>query len=200
MGAILFAALRQAIVGALLAPLKTAGFLMGGDDGPSGMQLDPVSMEAGAIVPSGQDLKRLAKLAKMLEERPGLGLELRGATAPEDGPLLAEQILHEQIVADADLPPVDAGFLQKRRLRGALEERADGHPGELDAADREALGRWIASVEVPVSRFEALANARADAVRVALVDGHGVDSGRVRVADPTEGAPGVVVGLGPAAH
>lgn len=195
---ILVAALRQAIVGALTAPLKTAGLLLPGDDGPGGLRLDPVPMAPGSAEPSVQDMSSLSRFAGILASRPGLGLELHGALAPEDDAALAQQILAEQVVADAKLPPVDAGFLQRRRLRGALKERAEGGAGQLEAEDREALDRWVAAVEVPDERREQLALARAEAVRDVLVSDHRVDRARVRIGDPTEGAPGVVVGLAPA--
>lgn len=195
---ILVAALRQAIVGALTAPLKTAGLLLPGNDGPSGLRLDPVPMAPGSAEPSAADLGSLSRFAGVLESRPGLGLELHGALSPEDDTALAQQILAEQVVADAKLPPVDAGFLQRRRLRGALKERAEGGAGRLEAEDREALDRWIAAVEVPDERREQLALARAEAVRDILASEHGVDRERVQIGDPTEGAPGVIVGLAPA--
>jgi hypothetical protein len=197
---ILVAALRQAIIGALTAPLKTAGLLLGGDDGPSGMQLEPIPMAAGSAEPSEKDLEAAVRFAGVLEARPGLALELRGSVSPEDDPLLAEAILQEQVVADAKLPPVDAGFLQRRRLRGALEDRAEGGDGELGREDREALERWVDSVEVPDERREQLANARAEAVRDALVRKHRVDADRVQLGEPTEGVAGVIVGLAPADH
>lgn len=197
LAAILVSALRQAILGALTAPLKTAGLLLGGDDDSGGLRLEPIEMAAGSVEPSEQDLEALARFAGVLEARPGLALELRGATAPEDDRVLAETILEEQVVADAKLPAVEAGFLQRRRLRGALRERAEGGAGELDAEDREVLERWIAAIEVPDERREALARQRAEAVRDALLSRHGLDAERVQLGDPTEGAPGVVVGLAP---
>jgi hypothetical protein len=154
-------------------------------------------MAAGSTEPSAADLRELARFAAVLEERPGLALELHGSMAPDDDPSLAEAILEEQVLADAKLPPVDAGFLQRRRLRGALRERAEGGPGALDADDSAALARWVATVEVPDARREALARARAEAVRDALVADHGVAAGRVQLGDPVEGDPGVVVGLAP---
>lgn len=196
--AILVAALRQAILGALMTPLKTAGLLLGKGKGPRGLTLEPIAMAPGASEPADDQAAALAGYAKVLERRPGLGLELHGSTAPEDRPHLAELVLRDQVVADAELPSVDAGFFQRRRLIGALEARAGGEAGELDAEDAAALERWIASVDVPPQRFAALANERAAAVRRLLIDEHGVDPERVAIGDPTEGAAGVVVGLAPA--
>ena len=56
--------------------------------------------------------------------------------------------------------------------------------------------RTLSATPVPRERFEALARARAAALREALVTGRGVEAGRVRVAeDVSEGDPGVELEL-----
>ncbi len=189
------AALRQALVGALTAPLKGLGLLVGSEEGGGGLRLEPLAADPGARAP---ELAQLGPLAEMLAARPGLGLLLHGRVGPEDEPGLAERILMEQVVAEAELPPVEAGFLQKRRLRGALEERAQGETGELAADDAAALARWIEAVEVTDAERSALAEARATAVRDALVGEHGIGPERIALGPRLEGTPGVVVELAPA--
>ena len=188
------AALRQALVGALTAPLKGLGLLVGSGEGGSGLRLDPLSAAPGAPAP---ELEGLAPLAQALEARPGLGLGLRGRVGPEDEPALAERMLAERIAAGGELPPVEAGFLQKRRLRRALEERARGGAPDLDGDDAAALARWIGAMEVTEAERQGLARSRAEAARDALVARHGVAAERIEVRAPLEGPPGVVVELAP---
>jgi hypothetical protein len=198
---IVLAALRQALVGALTSPLKGVGFVLGavtgGGDEPSGLRIEPLAVAPGATSPLADELARVARVAKTLASRPGLGLELRGRSDVEDDPALAERMLIEMVVADAELPPVDAGFLQKRRLSGALEDRGEGRPDELGPEDTHALARWIGAVEVPPDRRDDLARERATAVRDALVESHGVSPDRLRVGDPLTGPPAVVIQLAP---
>jgi hypothetical protein len=83
-------------------------------------------------------------------------------------------------------------------VTGALEDRARGEAGELDAEDQALLARYVAAVTVPPERLAALARARAEALRDALAAQHGVDPARLDVAGPApDGAPGVVVELAP---
>jgi hypothetical protein len=198
---IVLAALRQALVGALTSPLKGVGFALGavtgGDDEPTGLRIEPLAVAPGATSPVADELDRVAGVAKTLANRPGLGLELHGRSDVEDDPALAERRLIEMVIADAELPPVDAGFLQKRRLRGALEDRGEGRPGELGPEDAQALGRWIDAIEVPPARRDDLARERATAVRDTLVESHGVSPDRLRVGDPLTGPPAVVIQLAP---
>jgi hypothetical protein len=188
-------ALRQALVGALSSPLKGLGLALDAASGlRGGLDLEPATAAPGEALP---DLSGLDSVAEVLEVRPGLGLRLQGRAGPEDSTALAERVLTERVVAKADLPPLDAGPLQKRRLREALERRARGEAGELDAKDSEALARWIAAVDVPDERYRELAAARAAALKVALVRNHGVSQDRIATGDPTQGAPGVVIELAP---
>jgi hypothetical protein len=193
--AIIAGALRQALVGALSSPLKGLGLALDAVSGSrEGLDLEPAVAAPGEALP---DLSGLDSYAEVLEARPSLGLQLHGRAGPEDSPALAERVLTERVVAKADLPPLDAGPLQKRRLREALEQRARGKAGPLDAKDTEALARWIAAVEVPDERYRELAAARAAALNVALVRDHGVSQDRISTGDPTQGAPGVVIELAP---
>ena len=65
----------------------------------------------------------------------------------------------------------DAGYFDRRNVIGALEDRARGRPMELDDDERRLLDAWIAAVEVPAERFDALARRRAEvAGRKLLLD------------------------------
>jgi hypothetical protein len=132
----------------------------------------------------------------LLASRPGLGLELRGQSGPEDVPHLAEEILIERLAAGGDLPDVeDAGLLARRRVASALGARGRGESGELEEQDEALLARYKATVEVPNANLAALARRRAETVRDALI-GEGVDAARREVGETMEsGQPGVLLEL-----
>jgi hypothetical protein len=200
MAPIVAAVLRQAIVGALTSPLKGLGMGLGmvmgeGDGRAKGMQLTPISLAPGAIQPGSSDEAALDAASKILDERPGLSLTLHGTSGPADDSALAERILIEAVQEDQGLPPVSAGFLQKRRLVGALKDRGKGQDDDLDAEDAALLQSWIASVEVTDGRRKDLSRERAEAVRTLLVGERGVPEGRVAAGDPLPGEPGVLIHL-----
>jgi hypothetical protein len=197
---IVAAVLRQAIVGAVTSPLKGLGMLLGGGADAKGMQYAGLPAEPGEVEPARASQKQLRAFARILAERPGLVVVVRGRAVPADDPALAQAILIEAIREDADLPPVSAGFLQKRRLRSSLEQRGEGKAGRLDPEDAALLESWIASVEVPESKREELAQARALALKTRLLNERGVKESRIRVGKPLSGDPGVVLELAPASR
>jgi hypothetical protein len=194
---IIVATLRQALTGALTSPLKGVGMLLGSADRGGGMRIEPVAMAPGSTVPLADGVMRAVEFASVLELRPGLAVRLRGRAGPDDDPLLAERILAERVVAKQELPPVDAGFFQKRRVRGALEKREQGEKPRLEPKDERLLERWASQVEVPDERRAELATARAEALRAALLDA-GVDPERVQIGESEPGPPGVEIELAPA--
>jgi len=196
-------ALQQALIGAVTTPIKGLGLLIpGAGKRDDGMLLQPVAFAPGALVPSSD--AQLPGLAKLLETRPGLALVLRGRSGPEDDRYLAIQMLAEAAANDSELPAVSAakaGFFERRRLMGALEDHVKGDEqalAELDAEDAQLLEQWIAQVEVPASRHEELARTRAQGLSDQLASQRGVDAERVRVGDPMTGEPAVVIELAPA--
>ncbi|HYC54893.1 MAG TPA: DUF748 domain-containing protein [Candidatus Binatia bacterium] len=197
--AILARALRQALIGAVTAPLKMVGAVFSGigkDESASTFSFDPLPSRAGTAEPAGDEGKRLDGMVKLLKDRPSLGLELRGRAGPEDRDVLAEQILIELQRDDEDLPEVEgAGFLARRRIGQAIDKRAKGKVAELSDEDQALYQRYIAAVEVPKERFDALATARAERVRALLLE-KGVAEKRVSIGhiEPA-GAPGIVLGF-----
>jgi hypothetical protein len=193
--AIVVSALRQALVGALATPLKGVGLVLHrGDAGEEGAYFEPLSAAPGV---GSVEIADARGFVEILEARPGVALRLRGRAGPRDQTALAARILVETASAGEELPSVDAGFLRKRRLRGALEARARGEATGLGAEDAALLDRWLEGVKVPAARRKALARARAESVREALIRDHGVDPARVEIGKALEGEPGVRVELAP---
>jgi hypothetical protein len=163
------------------------------------MLLRPVAFAPGGLVPTSDS--QLPGLVKLLEARPGLALVLRGRSNSEDDRYLATEMLAEAAASGSELPAVsagEAGFFQRRRLKGALEDHAKGDEqalAELEPEDAQILDRWIAQVEVPDSRREELARTRASKLSERLASEGGVDAERVRVGNPMAGEPAVVIEL-----
>lgn len=197
-------ALRQALIGAITSPLKMLGSVasgVGGLFGGDGAGIAPIAVAPGAVAPEPGQGERYEGLVKLLAERPELALRLRGRTGPDDRPRVAEQMLIERVEAGDGLPELEdgAGFLQRRRIAGALADRGRGKPGELDSDDAAMLERYIAAVGVPDERLDALARARAEAVREIAVSDYGVSPTHlILAAAAPSGAPGVLLELAPA--
>jgi len=196
LGAIIVGALRQALVGAVTAPLKMlgAGFsALASAAGSNGAQSLPCA--PGETQPAPEADETLDGLAKLLGERPELVIRLFGRSGKSDRDPVAQQILIERVQGDEGLPDLeDSGFFARRRVAGAL---ADGKTEELDPEDQALLARYVGAIEVPAERLASLALARAEAARVVLVEGRGVDPERLDIAaNPAEaGEPGVVIEL-----
>ncbi len=193
---VLRSALTAAIKGAVSTPLKAAGaFLPKG--GGAAISFEPIPFAPGSAALTSETRKRLASVARLLGERPALGLTLLGRAGAEDRDVLAERLLIDRVGAGEGLAELDDDpFFARRRIQAALEARARGEPGALAPEDAPLFARYVAATEVPSGRFEALAKARADAVRGRLEGKHGVSATRLDAgAAPAPGAPEVVLGL-----
>ncbi len=193
-------ALRQALLGALASPLKLVGAALpkGGGGEASFAPLEAVP--GLAQLAPGSD-ERLRALARLLADRPALGLRLRGRAGPADRPLVAEQMLVERAAAGGALPDVEGlGFLARRRIAQALAARGRGEDAPLSPEDRALLEAMVAGVDVPPTRLRELAQRRAEAARDALAVQHGIETRRLPIADPAaEGDPAVAIELATAA-
>ncbi len=192
-GAIALGALQTAITGAVTSPIKALGVAIP-EGGAASVSFAPMGFAPGDAALRGDAATRLAPLAELLAQRPGLALALIGRAGPDDRAALAERMLIELVAADRDLPEAaDAGFFARRRVRSALDERGHGKPGELAPEDQELLRRYLDATAVPVERFSDLARRRAEAVRDALASAHGIVPARLLVESAAEtGAPEVV--------
>ncbi len=179
------------------APLKglglafgAAGSLVGGGDGIS---LDEVAFEPGSSEVPDAGHEFVAILATALRQRPEFHAVLHGSTGGDDDIPLAAQILLERI--EADDPPAgyaERGLLDRRRMRDGLEAFARNRPSELEGEDAELASKWFADLQVPGERRDALAEARAGALREALLDAPDVAAERVRAGPNRSGTVGVV--------
>jgi hypothetical protein len=192
-GTILLGALRAAITGAVTSPIKAMGMLLP-EGGNAEISFAPIAFAAGDATAPPDAGEKLAPLASLLAQRPGLGLGLVGHAGPDDRLALAERILIERVAADQGLPSLeDAGFFARRRVQGALEDRGRGEAGALEPEDQALLGRYLEATTVPAERYTDLARRRAEAVRDVLATSHRLAPARLVVEAGVEpAAPGVV--------
>jgi hypothetical protein len=187
-------ALQQAIVAALSAPLKAAGMLKsvsgGGRFGLSGLEVPP-----GALPRIRAD--DLSGIGELLGSRAEIAIALRGRAGKADDSALQRQQLGDQAAANADLPPVDAGFFQKRRLLDFLRQQGSNEDADLSEEDAVVLERWAEAIEVTREHRDRLAIARAEAVREALLADFELHPDRVVIGEPLDGKPGVELDLLP---
>jgi hypothetical protein len=195
MGSLIRSALKEAFTGALTSPFKLVGGLL--PTGSKSASGDAIAFEPGAIELAATAEKRIVPLIDLLEDRPGLGLTVRGQTAPADEPSLAYAVLRDLAVEGEGLPEREGvGFFARRRLSSALRERASGGAGALEPADEALLSRYVETQDVPIERYEALANARAQSVVDALISA-GARADSLTVGAPARAhTPAVVIDLG----
>jgi hypothetical protein len=196
MGTIIASALKQALLGAVTAPLKMLGAVFGGgdDDEGGGFAIAPIRSVVGSAELASDASARIDGLSRLLADRPTMGLLLRGRTGPEDKPLVAEQMIVERVAAGDGLPDLDgAGFLARRRVSQAFERRGKGAEAGLEGEDRELYDRYVASMDVPAARLDDLAKQRAEKARALLLE-KGVPATRVSVGErEAEGEAAVVL-------
>jgi hypothetical protein len=189
-------ALKAALLGAVSAPLKLLGGTFGKPSGQGGgaLTIAPIKSPAGTADLAPDAPTRMAGLAKLLVERPTMGLVLRGRTSMQDRPLVAEQILIERIKDRQGLPKVEgAGFLAHRRISQILAKRGKGEASPLPAKDQSLFDRYLAAAGNLENRLDLLAKARAEKARDLLVS-KGVDATRLNIGErEAVGDAGVVI-------
>jgi len=198
LGPLLLSALRNALKGALASPIKMFGMLRPASGGAASFGILPFA--PGEREPGPETRDRLKPLAKLLANRPMLGLALRGHWNPQDRRTLAMAILSEHALSGGALPDIEnASLSAHRRVLGALRARAAEDEGALDAKDTALLERYAKAQEVPIERYRAFAKARAEAARDALIElGAPGEALQLRAAEPAD-QPGVGADLYPRA-
>jgi hypothetical protein len=151
--------------------------------GPGSAQLTPAQVNHAGLV------------AESLSSRPDLGLLLTGRFSKQDDSFLRARALLARIDAGGFSPYDERGLLERRRLRRGLERRLRLQPDELDPEDAALIGEWLEETDVSRDARNQLAGDRAEAVRFALVDDHGLDPAQVRIGEPKKGPPGVAIEL-----
>jgi len=189
------AALRQALMGALAAPLKLLGTVASSAGSAFSTGVDAIPMDPGEDEPGAEGDDRIGALADLLRSRPGLHVALVGRADASDDPALARRDLIARAKAGQELPGADElGFFERRRVKSALAEADPEQPDSLDAETRSALDRLAGHVQVGDSARQALAQARAKSVAQSLQQDHDIPADSVTI-ESGAGAPGVAIEL-----
>nr|WP_024309408.1 DUF748 domain-containing protein [Pseudomonas sp. P818] len=203
---IVWQTLRNLVLRTAQAPFKFIAGLVGG----SNVDLSTVPFNAGSAELAGDARQALDTLAKALEERPNLRLEVEGQAAQSaDGPLLAEQRLQrefregwykvlqrrgDRVPASPDELTVDEDE-QAALLEGIYRTRLKQQPpaewAELDSEQRQqnmrkaVLDSWAQSKLL----LRQLAQQRAATIKDYLVEQGGLYDERVYLIDANLGEP-----------
>ena len=165
---VIASAVKAAILGAVSTPLKLLGGSFGGKSGTGSgtFTIAPIKSPAGSPDLDAGASGRIDGLVKLLAQRPAMGLTLCGRTSTDDRPKVAEQLLIERVKEGKGLPKLDgAGFLARFRIKQILVRRGKGKSASVSAKDQSLFERYLAAVEIPEDRLDALAKLRAEKVK-----------------------------------
>ena len=203
---IVWQTLRNLVLRAAQAPFKFIAGLVGG----SNVDLSTVPFVAGSAELQGDARQALDTLAKALEERPNLRLEVEGQAAQSaDGPLLAEQRLQREfretwykvLQRRGDRVPASPDELtvaedeQAALLEGIYRTRLKQQPpaewAELDKEQRQQNMRKAVLDSLAQSKLllRQLAQQRAATIKDYLVEQGGLYDERVYLIDANLGEP-----------
>jgi hypothetical protein len=179
-----------------------------GDQGLVPDQPLRIAFAPGHAELTAQGAQQIAAIARILNAGPDLVIDLAAPVSIEDRQWLAAQALVDDLKPARGFKSVLRTFgirNQRERIQRALEQRADGRPGRLDADDEAALDNMLAHrAPVEPGRLAALAAARVSRVRAELASRHRIAPARVVVGDtpPDDGAaaPGVRCRIGVDPH
>ncbi|MGG2398959.1 DUF748 domain-containing protein [Pseudomonas sp. SH1-B] len=204
---IVWQTLRNLVLRAAQAPFKfVAGLVTGGSD----TDLSTVPFDAGSAGLDADARQALDTLAKALQERPALRLEVEGQSAEKaDGPLLAEQRLQrefretwykvlqrrgDKVPASAEELEVDEdeqAALLEGIYRARLKQQPPSEWNDLDSEQRTQNMRQAVVNSWAQSKLllRQLAQQRAAAIKDYLVEQGKLDDERVYLIDVNLGEP-----------
>ncbi len=198
-GAVIASALKDAVIGAALSPLKMLGAMTGGSEGAAaaaggeGKPLSPPEPPAAPALVGRAELspegsEQLGKMATLLANRPALAVDVVGLVSSADLRFVAEQNLRVAMTkGDVDYEGITGLFSRepRRRVLQALSDRAMGKPGELSEDDQKVLDALLEDSPPPSAEDRrALAVKRADNAIAWLSGERGIDAKRLHAATP----------------
>jgi hypothetical protein len=166
------------------SPFTLMGKLIPG--GGDAEELQYLEFDPGAVAVVATELKKVEAIAKGLDERPGLRLEVTGTADPvRDREVLALQKLNAQLLArwqrgkgiskQADLPIVEEEraikelFDQQRSLQPVAAPAEGAQLPSKPPTIEEMRQQLVAAIPVPDSELRLLAQQRAEQVRGQLI-------------------------------
>jgi len=185
--AVIRSALQDALVNALASPLKLVGAVFGGKGDGKPLAPEPIAFLPGRPELASQGAEQVKQLGELLASRPGIGVTLDTSVTEEDVRWLREQDLLTAWKKEGVFARL-AALTEKGvrdRVRDALEARAQDKPGKLSPEDAKALDGWLAEQPaISPARLRALAEARLQQVQEQLQKASGVESNRIKLAEP----------------
>jgi hypothetical protein len=190
LGRVIWRAVLNVLGKIATSPFRALAALVGGGEA----DLSMAEFEPGTATPASSAEERFRLLAKSLQERPALGLDLEGAADPElDGTALRRAALERSLrrakaaalrpvpaVEEVSLAPDERVRLVRTSYEAAFP-RPPPKPGEavLPApTPQEMEDRLVTAAELPPDALRALASERAQRARDALVAA-GLDPARI---------------------
>jgi len=200
-GKVIASTLSNTITKVVSSPFAFLGSLVGG----KGEELGRIEFEFGSATLHPEQIEKLDKLAKALEERPALQLEIEGrADRKNDRSVLAEKELLNQLTVAKDEKRGLAGSedvslsdeeYEKLIIKGYRERFGEdpktllakdtGNSSEKSSADdraamiAKARARLLETITVDDESLRLLAQERGEHIRMYLVDGGGISGQRV---------------------
>lgn len=198
-GGLIGKAVRQAIVKAATAPFTFLAGLVGGKD----EDLQTVAFAPGSADLPAVQRDKLQKLAQALIARPQLALNIRPRADQDDSRALAQRALRQALgYGSASDEADDDEDESTDRLSALYQERFGSEPPAVPppegtspsaqeqraAAARAGRERLLAALAPDFKALRAMAQARGEAIRAALMD-NGVPVQRMAITLPPEDAP-----------
>ena len=192
LGKVIGRAVVNLLVKAVTSPFALIGALVGG-----GEDMDVMAFEAGKEGFKEGEVSKLESVAKAMQDRPGLKLEISGFTAPEDIPAMEEAEFRRQVAMPKFLELEGAENAPASVEEVVISE--EEYPEYLETAYKDAtferptnfLGVVVAlplpdmekalrdHIKVTDTHLADLARRRSEAVRTILVEQAGIAPERV---------------------
>jgi uncharacterized protein involved in outer membrane biogenesis/outer membrane protein OmpA-like peptidoglycan-associated protein len=173
--ALIWNAVKNAIVRAITAPLRLVGNILtlGGRIGS--IRIDPVKFQSGTRNLEAQSEKQLGDLAQLLKQKPRLELRLEGRASADEAAAIKERAFRQKI-EDVDAPDYQHALVRVYRDLTGVQLEAPLQP-RVEATLEEFIRERIA---VDEEQLRQLAQDRAEQVEQALAS-RGVEQTRLRV-------------------
>lgn len=169
-------AFRDAILNAIVSPLKLLGLLRLHGDKVATFRVEPISFAPAETVVTSQGERQIQKLASVLAQHPGLAVALQGMVGSADVRRLREQDLLAELKKS---PPASLSESQASAIQDYLETRTVGETMQLPEATKTALNKLLAQIEITSKRLVQLGNQRSEQVRGILEKQYGIPAQRV---------------------
>ncbi|HXV80483.1 MAG TPA: DUF748 domain-containing protein [Candidatus Binatia bacterium] len=160
-GALIWKAVRNALVKALTAPLRFLGTIVTVGGRITEVRIDPIAFFPGSLEPRDDGERRLQELAELLKNKPRLELEVRAVASEQELPGLKQRLLRKKIDS--------MGEEYEQALSRLYRLSRNGQPGEKLPGIDEMEAFLAENLVPPPNALADLAENRANFVKNALI-------------------------------